>query len=102
MRKVTFGVANSLDNFIARKDGAVDWLLWSDNFQHGLLRNAGCCSLTATQVSAARLRTITVFKTASAFASSQNIRVGDCARQNAETNERGAVFIAKRDASNRL
>jgi dihydrofolate reductase len=30
MRKVTFGVANSLDNFIARKDGAVDWLLWSD------------------------------------------------------------------------
>jgi dihydrofolate reductase len=30
MRKVTFGVANSLDNFIARKDGAVDWLMWSD------------------------------------------------------------------------
>lgn len=30
MRKVTFGVANSLDNFIARKDGAVDWLIWSD------------------------------------------------------------------------
>ena len=29
MRKVTFGVANSLDNYIARKDGAVDWLLWS-------------------------------------------------------------------------
>jgi dihydrofolate reductase len=29
MRKVTFGGANSLDNFIARKDGAVDWLLWS-------------------------------------------------------------------------
>jgi dihydrofolate reductase len=31
MRKVTFGVANSLDNFIARKDGAVDWLLWSSD-----------------------------------------------------------------------
>ncbi len=31
MRKVTFGVANSLDNYIARKDGAVDWLLWSDD-----------------------------------------------------------------------
>jgi len=29
MRKVIFGGANSLDNFIARKDGAVDWLLWS-------------------------------------------------------------------------
>ena len=29
MRKVTFGGANSLDNFIARKDHAVDWLLWS-------------------------------------------------------------------------
>ncbi len=29
MRKVTFGGANSLDNFIARKDGAVDWLMWS-------------------------------------------------------------------------
>lgn len=28
MRKVTFGGANSLDNFIARKDDAVDWLLW--------------------------------------------------------------------------
>jgi dihydrofolate reductase len=28
MRKVTFGVANSLDNFIARNDHAVDWLLW--------------------------------------------------------------------------
>jgi dihydrofolate reductase len=29
MRKVTFGGANSLDNYIARKDEAVDWLLWS-------------------------------------------------------------------------
>jgi dihydrofolate reductase len=28
MRKVTFGGANSLDNFIARKNGAVDWLIW--------------------------------------------------------------------------
>ena len=30
MRLVTFGVANSLDNFIAREDGAVDWLVWDD------------------------------------------------------------------------
>ena len=30
MRKVIFGVANSLDNYIARSDGAVDWLMWSD------------------------------------------------------------------------
>jgi dihydrofolate reductase len=30
MRKVTFGGANSLDNFIARKDDAVDWLLWGE------------------------------------------------------------------------
>lgn len=30
MRKVTFGVANSLDNYVARKDGAIDWLMWSD------------------------------------------------------------------------
>ena len=30
MRLVTFGVANSLDNFIARADGAVDWLVWDD------------------------------------------------------------------------
>jgi len=29
MRRVTFGVANSLDNFIARTDGAVDWLHFS-------------------------------------------------------------------------
>jgi len=30
MRKVTFGGANSLDNYLARKDHAVDWLRWSD------------------------------------------------------------------------
>ena len=29
MRKVTFGVANSLDNYIARQNHAVDWLTWS-------------------------------------------------------------------------
>ena len=28
MRKVTFGGANSLDNFFARKDDSVDWLMW--------------------------------------------------------------------------
>jgi dihydrofolate reductase len=27
MRKITFRVANSLDNYIARNDGAVDWIL---------------------------------------------------------------------------
>ncbi len=31
MRTVTFGVANSLDNFIARPDGGMDWLVWSDD-----------------------------------------------------------------------
>src|SRR5262249_61770658 len=31
MRTVTFGVANSLDNFIARTDGGVDWLVWTDD-----------------------------------------------------------------------
>ena len=30
MRKVVFGGANSFDNYFARKDDAVDWLLWSD------------------------------------------------------------------------
>ena len=30
MRKVTFGGANSLDNFLARLDHSVDWLLWTD------------------------------------------------------------------------
>ena len=30
MRKVTFGGANSLDNFFARKDDGIDWLMWSD------------------------------------------------------------------------
>ena len=30
MRKVTFGGANSLDNYFARKDDAVDWLMFSD------------------------------------------------------------------------
>jgi len=33
MRKVTFGGANSLDNFIARKDNLVDWLLWNNEVQ---------------------------------------------------------------------
>jgi dihydrofolate reductase len=28
MRRVTFGVGNSLDNFIARADHSTDWLLW--------------------------------------------------------------------------
>ncbi len=31
MRKITFGVANSLDNFIARKNHEVDWLIWTDD-----------------------------------------------------------------------
>ena len=30
MRKVTYGGANSLDNFIARKNDAVDWLMWTN------------------------------------------------------------------------
>lgn len=30
MRKVTFGGANSLDNFFARPDGGADWILWGD------------------------------------------------------------------------
>lgn len=30
VRKVTFGCANSLDNFIAREDGGIDWLMWND------------------------------------------------------------------------
>jgi dihydrofolate reductase len=30
MRKVTLGLANSLDNYIARKDGGFDWLHWSN------------------------------------------------------------------------
>jgi dihydrofolate reductase len=29
MRRVTFGGGNSLDNYIARRDGAVDWLKWN-------------------------------------------------------------------------
>lgn len=28
MRKITFGGANSVDNFLARPDHAVDWLMW--------------------------------------------------------------------------
>lgn len=28
MRKVTYGAATSLDQYLARPDGAVDWLLW--------------------------------------------------------------------------
>ena len=30
MRKIIFGGANSLDNYFARQDGSVDWLLFND------------------------------------------------------------------------
>jgi dihydrofolate reductase len=30
VRKVTFGGANSLDNYFARPDHAVDWLMWGE------------------------------------------------------------------------
>jgi dihydrofolate reductase len=30
VRKLTFGGANSLDNYLARPDHAVDWLLWGE------------------------------------------------------------------------
>lgn len=30
MRKITFGGAVSLDHYLARADGSVDWILWSD------------------------------------------------------------------------
>lgn len=30
MRKLTLGLANSLDNYIARKDGANDWLMYGE------------------------------------------------------------------------
>ncbi len=33
MKKIIFGGANSLDNYFARKDNAVDWLMWSDEAQ---------------------------------------------------------------------
>ena len=36
MRKVTFGVANSLDNYIARKDHGVDWILWGEEAASGM------------------------------------------------------------------
>ena len=30
MRKLTFGGANSLDNYFARPDDGIDWLMWTD------------------------------------------------------------------------
>ncbi len=36
MRKVTFRVANSLDNYIAREDGSVDWILHSEDTNSSL------------------------------------------------------------------
>ena len=36
MRKVTFGVANSLDNYIARKDPGIDWILWGEEAASGM------------------------------------------------------------------
>jgi dihydrofolate reductase len=36
MRKVTFHVANSLDNYIARNDGMVDWILGGEEAASGM------------------------------------------------------------------
>lgn len=36
MRKVIFSIASSLDNYIARKDGAVDWLSFDEEAASGL------------------------------------------------------------------
>ncbi len=36
MRKITFGVANSLDNRLARADHTADWLLWSDEVMEAI------------------------------------------------------------------
>src|SRR6267378_5214178 len=36
MRKVTFHVANSLDNYIAGKDGAIDWILGGEEAASGM------------------------------------------------------------------
>ena len=33
LRKITYGGAASLDNYLARKDDSVDWLLWSDELR---------------------------------------------------------------------
>jgi dihydrofolate reductase len=33
MRKVTFGVGNSLDNYIARQNHGVDWLSWNEEVE---------------------------------------------------------------------
>ncbi len=33
MRKITYGAACSLDGYLARTDGSVDWLHWSDDVQ---------------------------------------------------------------------
>lgn len=46
MRKITFGGANSLDNYIARTDHSVDWLLWGGElarplFEAGLIDEIG-------------------------------------------------------------
>ena len=36
MRKIIFGGANSLDNYFARKDGGVDWLLFSEEVMEAM------------------------------------------------------------------
>jgi hypothetical protein len=33
LRRVTFGGASSLDNYLAGKDDSMDWLLWSDELK---------------------------------------------------------------------
>jgi len=40
MRKVTFGGAPSLDNYFARKNDAVDWLMWSKEAAESLVQAA--------------------------------------------------------------
>jgi dihydrofolate reductase len=38
MRKVTFGVANSLDNYIARANGAVDWIVGGEEVNSAMTK----------------------------------------------------------------
>ena len=41
MRKLTFGGATSLDNFLARADHSVDWLMWGKEAEAVMAHRVG-------------------------------------------------------------
>lgn len=94
MRKVTFGGANSLDNFIARKDDAVDWLLWTKEvteIMESFWRNIDTVVMGR--------RTYEVAARSGHGITYPGIKTYVCSRTIKESSDNGVVFVSEDAAS---